>query len=42
MLQLTTSVYGDREKVAYGEEIVPDVVTDAPLEAALEWLSTGE
>jgi carboxyl-terminal processing protease len=44
MLLLTISIYGDRNKNAYGEEVVPDVIVepkegeDAALDAAVKWL----
>ncbi|WP_116124354.1 S41 family peptidase [Lewinella sp. IMCC34183] len=38
LLNLTVSVYGDRNKRAYGDKIVPDVVTDDALTAAKAWL----
>lgn len=44
MLLLTISIYGDRNKTAYGETVQPDVVVenvdgkDAALEAAITWL----
>lgn len=50
MLLLTTSVYGDRNKVTYGAEVIPDEVVkaieptesaqDPTLTAALAWLAT--
>ena len=44
---LTVSVYGDRHKQAYGEEVIPDVPVspargvDAASEAAAAWLRAG-
>ncbi len=44
---LTVTVYGDRNKVPYGTEIVPDEIVvpvrgvDAPSEAAATWLRRG-
>ncbi|WP_116105615.1 S41 family peptidase [Lewinella sp. IMCC34191] len=38
MLQLTVSVYGDRNKQAYGDELIPDVVSKDPLTDAVQWL----
>ncbi|PPK86569.1 peptidase S41-like protein [Neolewinella xylanilytica] len=38
MLQLTVSVYGDRNKQAYGEKLIPDVVSQDPLTDAVQWL----
>lgn len=35
---LTVSVYADRDKQAYGEEIVPDVVTEDGVGEAVKWL----
>ncbi|MEM8583046.1 MAG: S41 family peptidase [Bacteroidota bacterium] len=46
MLLLTISVYGDRESIAYGEEVEPDEIVDQSidgkdmaLERAVEWLN---
>jgi len=46
-VRLTVSVYGDREKVPYGEEVQPDEIVssvkglDAAAEAAAAWLRRG-
>ncbi|WP_157975862.1 S41 family peptidase [Lewinella sp. IMCC34191] len=38
IINLTVSVYADRDKHLYGRAIPPDVVSDRPLKNALEWL----
>ncbi len=41
IVNLTISIYADRNKRGYGSGIPVDVETDTPLKTALEWLSRG-
>ena len=41
MLMLTVSVYGDRNKRAYGGKLDPDVVSEDPLPDAVQWLTAS-